>query len=235
MAALVPLSSAHVSWRKTHHRDHHDDYDDYNQPDHRYDYHSPMRSEVGIDLPAETHVSWSSIPSPFREAMQDLAGKGDVHATHAVEKWDDWKQWKHKYLNGSYASAAAEVQAFRAFIENDMVIDTHNADHASSYYSLGHSAWSAHSFHEFENLMFPVKYSDIMPPSYASVSTHKYLDQHGRPLALPESVDWTQKGAVSPVMNQGECGSCWCAPQPCAAGGTAAQLSARAARARSPR
>jgi len=100
---------------------------------------------------------------------------------------------------------------FAIWKENDELIEKHNSQHSPPpSYTLGHNAFSHLTEDEWLKLFNLGKYSDEIPHNLKP-STPAPAQQL-RALALdrtPREVDWRDHGAVTPVKNQGQCGSCW--------------------------
>ena len=116
---------------------------------------------------------------------------------------NEFAEFKAKF-NKNYASLDEEAIRFDIFKEN--------MNHYSkqkkmiSSYTVGVTQFSDLTPREFKDLYLG-GYNN--PSSIHTLNVKASERSYPNQKDLPESVDWREKGAITDVKNQGQCGSCW--------------------------
>lgn len=95
------------------------------------------------------------------------------------------------------------VKRLSIFAENLKTIEEHNA--AGHSWKMGQNKFSHLTFDEFKD---EVRIGGYRPPMLRK-SGDKVHEAPADMSSVPKSVDWRNEGAVTPVKDQGQCGSCW--------------------------
>jgi len=114
---------------------------------------------------------------------------------YGTQDFDEFRR-----IFGKIYTAEEEVERRRIFNTNVKYINDFNAKGTATY-TLGVNQFADMTNEEYREKMLMKKrtVTHKKHPFKLSPSTE----------GLPSTVDWRQKGAVTPVKNQGQCGSCW--------------------------
>nr|XP_034975912.1 cathepsin L1-like [Zootoca vivipara]XP_034975913.1 cathepsin L1-like [Zootoca vivipara] len=118
------------------------------------------------------------------------------------EAWRDWKRTHNKI----YRERNAEDFRRTVWEDNLHTIKEHNREAAEGKYTF---QMALNQFSDLTKEEFKEKLNGLHPDLPKQRGGGAILYEKSGTLALPESVDWRNTGCVTPVKDQGSCGSCW--------------------------
>jgi cathepsin L len=136
-----------------------------------------------------------------------FALRSSFHTPHFNKDGRDHKQvfsqWM-RHFEMEFPTIAEEAKRFVTFVKNWEHIHHHN-HHGNFNFTLGINQFAGMNGEEFRRHIHGHDQSCMLlhRPRKVEYSPEKAF------VKVPTSVDWTTKGVVTPVKNQGQCGSCW--------------------------
>ncbi|KAG8449845.1 hypothetical protein GDO86_016496 [Hymenochirus boettgeri] len=116
----------------------------------------------------------------------------------------DWETWKRTYQK-QYNSQTDELMRRLIWQKNLRIINTHNLEFSQGLhtYEMAMNKLGDMTSEEVVQTMTGLR---VHTRSRSINITSEKLNE---PEHIPDSIDYRKKGYVTPVRNQGQCGSCW--------------------------
>ncbi|XP_006660790.1 ervatamin-C-like [Oryza brachyantha] len=126
---------------------------------------------------------------------------------HADLMLDRFEQWMSRH-GCAYADAGEKQRRFEVYRRNVELVEKFNS--MSDGYKLADNKFADLTNEEFRAKMLGFRPHVAIPQTLNTcISADRAMLGESGDDVLPKSVDWRKKGAVVPVKNQGDCGSCW--------------------------
>jgi len=155
------------------------------------------------DLAKQLRKEQAKLKQWGTSTVEEVVDPSSGSKNRTTTEEDYWKQWgEFQAMSGNvYLTQAHHDKRFEIFKDNIDKINRHNALGLSWW--MGVTQFADLTEQEFKDeVVGGCTLPDDRPRNEYVFTADELAD-------TPDSIDWTQRNMVTPVKNQGQCGSCW--------------------------